>query len=198
MNAHKISGNGLRNAPGTPPHIGTPLTEPSILTRSGQAFYYERPDDFDYSLADIGYALGNLCRYAGQNGWWSVAQHSLLVAWLAEPRDKLRALLHDASEAFLVDVPGPLKRMDCMVGYRELEAQVMRAIHREFGILEDAEAEKRVKRADILAYEMESKYLGRGNGYAELSLVIPEEIRRMNRAEAQDEFERMAEWLLEQ
>jgi 5'-deoxynucleotidase YfbR-like HD superfamily hydrolase len=149
-------------------------------------------------LADIGYALGNLCRYAGHTGWWSVAQHSLLVAWLAEPKDKLRALLHDASEAFLVDVPGPLKRMECMAGYRELESKVMRAIHRQFGIPEDVEAEKRVKQADILAYEMESKYLGRGNGYSELSLVIPEEIRRMNRAESQYEFERMAIWLMSQ
>lgn len=40
----------------------------------------------------------------------------------------MAALLHDASEAYLVDIPAPLKRLPFMEGYRALERRVQRAI----------------------------------------------------------------------
>jgi hypothetical protein len=172
--------------------------EASIRTHSGQTFYYDKPEDFEYSLADIGYALGNICRFVGQAGWWSVAQHSLLVSELVEPKDKLRGLLHDAAEAFVTDLPSALKHMPQMTFYRELDKRITKAIYRQFGVPEDKEANKRVKQMDILAYEMESKLLGRGKVYEELAIDVPLWIRALNNGEAGREFERRAVWLMEQ
>jgi uncharacterized protein len=131
-----------------------------IVTHSGRKFYFEWPEEFDYVAEDIGFALGNLCRFAGHGGWYSVAQHCLFVSSLVDPKDKLRALLHDASEAYLVDVPGPLKRLPIMDGYRDLEERVMTAIYTQFGVPVDTTAAHRVKEADLIALRIEARYLG--------------------------------------
>lgn len=132
-----------------------------IVTRTGQRFYFDRPEWFHYTTTDIAPALANLCRFAGQMRWWSVAQHSLLVGALVPPRHRLRGLLHDASEAFLADIPSPLKHSPIMRGYRALEARTMAAIHEDFGLAEeDAEGDAEVKQADLLALRAEALYLG--------------------------------------
>ena len=171
-----------------------------IVTHSGQRFYYDRPETFEFSLSEIGYALGNLCRFSGQHGWWSVAQHSLFVSDLLEQRDQLRGLLHDASEAFMVDVPGPLKQMSFMSGYKELEGRVMKAIHRQFGIPEDEQAEQRVKRADMIAFKAEANMLGMNpQGWDDWPLVpVGTYLSGLQNGQAGKEFERRALWLLEQ
>lgn len=67
--------------------------------------------------------------------FYSVAQHSALVAELiqtAHPRQPKRlyraAALHDAAEAFGLDVPSPIKRMPMMAAYREWLRGVEEAI----------------------------------------------------------------------
>jgi uncharacterized protein len=174
----------------------------SIVTHSGQRFYFERPEEFEYKLSDIGFALGNLCRFSGQLGWWSVAQHSLLVEHMVEPRDKFRALLHDASEAFLVDVPGPLKQLPIMNGYKELEAKVMVAIHKQFGVPVDEEAERRVKVADIAARRAEGEMLGFLKSdwpeWEQVPVEIPEWIRKLNNGQAGKVFGGRAVWYLKE
>jgi hypothetical protein len=167
------------------------MTGEYIATHSGQVFYFERPEDFRYLESEIGFALGKLCRWAGHGRWWSVAQHSLFVSELVEPRDKLRALLHDASEAYLVDVPGPLKHMDCMAGYRELEARVRAAIHKQFGVIPDVEAEKRVKWADATAGNSEAAWMGLycENTSGTPTCLPPLRLMNMNNGEAGKAFE---------
>lgn len=131
-----------------------------IATHSGKKFYFDSPEQFEYSLNDIGFSLANLCRYAGHGGWWSVAQHSLALSDLAEPKDKLRALLHDATEAYLVDVPGPLKHMEIMQEYCALERRVGRALNKQFGLPEDTVADKRVKQLHMSLSRTEAEMLG--------------------------------------
>ena len=193
-------GNGPRNVPGASPPI--PYRDnargPSIITNDGQFFYFEEPEKYEYSYPVIGHALANICRFAGQGGWWSVGQHSILVAQLALPKDTLRALLHDASEAFMVDVPGPLKSMPFMDGYRELEARVTRAIHKQFGIPKDEEAERRVKEIDLAVRPAEAHMIGIGYGEDNGHVEIPRWIVKLGRNMVADEFVRQAKWCSEQ
>ena len=60
--------------------------------------------------ADIGAALACTPRYAGLLGPWSVAHHSILAARLSPPGHRLHALLHDAHEIYLGDIPTPTRR----------------------------------------------------------------------------------------
>lgn len=88
---------------------------PYIQTVSGRRFNPLAPDPAEVEIGDIARALSNQCRFGGNcRRFYSVGQHSCLVADLVGERggdagDQLWALLHDASEAYLVDLPHPLK-----------------------------------------------------------------------------------------
>lgn len=96
------------------------------------------PEDID--LVDIANALARQCRYLGHvSGFVSVGEHSLVVSRLLEERGESRliqatGLLHDASEAYLGDIAGPLKRLSPFDGYREVEEHVERVIAARFGL----------------------------------------------------------------
>lgn len=62
----------------------------------------------------------------------SVAEHSINVAHLMPSGLALEGLLHDAAEAYLVDVPRPIKTL-LHPAYGWLEAKIMTAINEAFG-----------------------------------------------------------------
>lgn len=64
----------------------------------------------------------------------SVAQHSVWVSHYCAPADALWGLLHDASEAYLIDVPRPLKRTPEFEFYRRVEKEAQGAICQAFGM----------------------------------------------------------------
>lgn len=109
-----------------------------ILTYTGKRFYPIEPRMQDVDIVDIGHALSNLCRYAGHPPHhYSVAQHSIHVAEdianLGHPRDaQLAGLLHDAPEAYVVDVPAPVKKY--LPDYRKIEDRLWQVIQAKFGI----------------------------------------------------------------
>ena len=85
------------------------------------------------------------CRYAGHcKRFYSVAEHSVLLSQAVAPEHRLWALLHDASEAYLVDVPRPVKPF--LPGYREAEDRLMAAVCERFGLPHAMPCE--VKRVD--------------------------------------------------
>jgi 5'-deoxynucleotidase YfbR-like HD superfamily hydrolase len=65
-------------------------------------------------IEDITHALSQRCRYAGHTpGFYSVAQHLVLCSDQALklcPDLALTALMHDASEAYLSDLPARRNR----------------------------------------------------------------------------------------
>jgi hypothetical protein len=63
-----------------------------------------------------------------------VAEHSVRVAQILPAEEALWGLLHDAAEAYLVDLARPLKQLSGFSPYRETEAKVMAAICEHFGI----------------------------------------------------------------
>jgi hypothetical protein len=116
-----------------------------IQTWSGQAFWPVDPHAEDVLIEDIAHALSHLCRYSGHClQFYSVAEHSVLLSRAVPPEDALWALLHDASEAYLVDVPRPIKPY--LGGYLEAEARIMAAVCERFGLPPEMPAS--VKAAD--------------------------------------------------
>jgi len=106
-----------------------------IPTYSGGRFRLFAPHRGDITIEDIAHGLSLLCRFSGQiREFYSVAQHSELVSKLCAPQHALRGLLHDASEAFLVDIPRPLKSHRQFGFYRRTESAAMRAICNTFGV----------------------------------------------------------------
>jgi hypothetical protein len=114
-----------------------------IMTASGAAFWPLEPRVEDVAIADIAHHLSHLCRFTGAvHTFYSVAQHSVLVCEelvIASPdRDKstagLYGLLHDASEAYLMDVPRPLKHAPEFEVYRAAEAHLQAVIYQAFGL----------------------------------------------------------------
>jgi hypothetical protein len=106
-----------------------------LQTFTGRLVHPMRLTVDDVDIRDIAHALSMLCRFGGHaQQFYSVAQHSFLASQLVPPDEALWALLHDASEAYLVDVPTPLKRLAAMSGYRAVEAQVQLTICHAFGL----------------------------------------------------------------
>lgn len=80
-----------------------------IETQNG-TFHLDAPV---FRACDIAHALGQIARFNGHGKFfYSVAEHSLLVAAIMEELDigdPLEGLMHDATEAYLSDVPSPFK-----------------------------------------------------------------------------------------
>lgn len=94
---------------------------PFIMTYSGKRFELENPE---FDIVDIAHALSCSPRYNGHAKYpYTVSQHSVMVVELTErlwrekyeedvPKMVMReALLHDATEAYLTDVPSPFKQL---------------------------------------------------------------------------------------
>lgn len=93
------------------------------------------PDPARIHIDDIAHALSLTCRFLGHSDcFYSVAQHSVMVSELVPPPDALWGLLHDAAEAYLCDLPAPIKQAPGMWFYRKSEVLLTRAIARRFGL----------------------------------------------------------------
>lgn len=103
-------------------------------TVSGKKIDLTSPDPDQIIVEDIAHALFKIPRFNGHiEEQWSVGHHSLGVATLVSDQYKLEALLHDATEAYLCDIPSPLK---WFLGdaYREVEIRIARAIGLRFSV----------------------------------------------------------------
>lgn len=87
------------------------MSDTTIDTRSGISFDFLNATVDDILWIDIAIALGKICRFGGHCiGFYSVAQHSCLVADILPLEIKLYGLLHDAHEAYIGDMTKPFKR----------------------------------------------------------------------------------------
>ncbi len=102
------------------------------MTHSGILINVLNPEPKNIVIEDIAHALSNMPRFGGQlNRHHSVAQHSVMAAKMAKKEDKLAALMHDASEAYLLDMPTPIKNH--LPHYKWYENNLMLTIAEKFG-----------------------------------------------------------------
>lgn len=127
-----------------------------ISTYLGNRFYLLNPRIDDVVIEDIAHGLAYQCRFNGQTRtFYSVAQHSIIVAELVPAEQRLAALLHDAAEAYLGDMVKPLKLL--LPEFSSIEFQVSSIIAAKFGLPGFDFPE--IKRADLIALATEKRDL---------------------------------------
>jgi len=130
----------------------------AILIHSGILFDVFNPREEDIKIIDIAHALSNLCRYGGHSPkFYSVAQHSVLCSLQAgTPQEQMECLMHDASEAYLIDLPRPIKRN--IPQYVQIEDALLKVICEHFKLT--FPLSERVHEVDnfILHFEYERFY----------------------------------------
>lgn len=127
-------------------------TENAIRTYTGKAFDLLILDPDTICIEDIAHALARVPRFGGHlPNTYSVAQHSVMVS-ISLPLDlALAGLLHDASEAYLGDMPSPFKKL--MPDYKRLESNLMHSIAKKFRFQYPLDPE--IKKADASALSEE-------------------------------------------
>ena len=127
---------------------------PYFRTYTGRHVHPLDPQPEEISIFDVAHSLSQICRFLGHTeGFYSVAQHSVLVSRHVPNEDALWGLLHDASEAYLCDLPAPIKHDPQMSIYRIAEDRLMLAVCERYGLR--PEMPESVKLADkvLLATE---------------------------------------------
>lgn len=137
------------------------LHRTDILLASGNFFDFMFPEKSVFTVADIAHSLANECRFCGHTReFYSVAQHSVLASHIVPPEHAMAALFHDAAEAFVKDIPKPLKRL--LPDYAIVEHRVEAAIFKRLGIAYPLPA--CVKEADAILLATEKRDLMPHNG----------------------------------
>lgn len=135
--------------------------KPWIQTYSGRCALLLSPHPDMVSIDDIAVALSNQCRFLGHvRSFYSVAQHSVVVSRAVPNFLALAALLHDAAEAYVGDMPRPLKRhTECGSLFQRLEARWQTTIEYHFGLEEGLLDHEAIMIADCRALLAEKRDL---------------------------------------
>jgi len=147
-----------------------------IDTASGVRLDLDNPRAEDIRIEDIAGGLSKVCRFGAQPlEYYSVAQHALLVQRLVaeagHPELALVALHHDSHEAYVCDIPKPLKNKISAINdaYEAVCDELDLVIAEAFGFEwpEQGSSEQRViKCADRQALFMEAARLLPDHGKA--------------------------------
>lgn len=134
--------------------------KPEISLVGGAMFNFAEPDPDVVTIEVIASAISKQCRFAGHiTRFYSVAEHCVRGSYVCD--DPLAFLLHDAAEAFIVDLPTPLKQL--FPEYGPLERSVHQLVERKFGvsILDNAA----VKHTDLVMLATEKRDLKPGSAH---------------------------------
>lgn len=136
---------------------------------SGCWFDFADPQPDQIDLDDIATALSNACRFGGHVPWhYSVAEHACLVRDLVRqdhPELGAAALHHDSHEAYMGDLPTPLKNALEQAGvYRPMVDAIDAAIGELFGLDPAQFHHPAIQEADLLALRMEASVVKRSKG----------------------------------
>lgn len=154
-----------------------------ITTYTGKKLHYLEPQLDEIDIKDIAHALSLTCRFGGHcSEFYSVAEHCIRVAEIVPHKYNLQALLHDAGEAYLPDVPRPIK-WDLPM-YKEIENKIMDAILNKFNL--DHVGKSEIKEADNILLATEARDLmDNTKDWADLPTPLTEIIVPMRSGEAE-------------
>ncbi len=135
-----------------------------IHTYSGKYIDYKNPDFNEINITDIAHHLSLENRFMGQaSEACSVASHSLFCAEIAQyldysPYMQLRVLMHDFHEAYVKDIPTPLKKV--CPDFCALEAKFEKLVELRYMLPALTEQEiQQIKYVDLIALLMEKNAL---------------------------------------
>lgn len=147
--------------------------EGKVRLYSGKYVKLTELTEDDICLEDVAHALAMKCRWNGNSsGFFSILSHTLLVQFLLDDKNNntLQALLHDAHEAYLFDIPAPVKTLEPFIPLVKLEKDIQSIINRKYGI--DTCDTVDVKRADTDALRLEWNSCVLNNGAEELNSLL--------------------------
>lgn len=136
--------------------------------------------DFDclkleqFCIDDIAVHLSQTCRFGGgtrrgdEPRFYSVAEHSVMVSHVladrgAHPEYIFAGLMHDAHEAYVGDIPTPLKRL-FGAEYKQITRQLDDMICRKFDINRDVLHSAGVIEADAVMLTIETWHMTASGG----------------------------------
>lgn len=177
-----------------------------LETVTGQLVDVSNPDPATINIEDIAWGLSRMPRFCGQTVTaiaYNTAQHSLFVAsevetivydnWdkhltACEKIEKneliLKALLHDAAEAYTGDLPSPVKHLDNLRPIIiQIETGLMNAIYTSLKLSPLTKYEEEViKRADRIAQKIEAHAFmpSRGKHWENLPNVSLERLQQFS------------------
>jgi len=132
------------------------MNVPAVSTKSGRRVALLNPSPSQIVIGDIAHGLAHQCRFNGQTSkFYSVAQHSVLVASILPRELRLAGLLHDASEAYLGDVVQPLK--DLLPEYQAIEENFCKVLGMRFGV--NLQHNDAIRHADLVVLATERRDL---------------------------------------
>ncbi len=132
-----------------------------ITTYTEEHFYPTAPEADKLKIPDIAHSLSLQCRGNGHvKTFFSVGQHCINCAKEAEargysPRVVLACLLHDASEAYVSDVPRPFKKE--LPSFVEWENKILDVIYEKWlgsNLTPDEECLVKLVDDDMLYYDL--------------------------------------------
>jgi 5'-deoxynucleotidase YfbR-like HD superfamily hydrolase len=173
-----------------------------LETVTGQLVDIGNPDPSTINIEDIAWGLSRMSRFCGQTVTpiaYNVAQHSLFVAEEVDSILKanvsrlslyqysdivLKALLHDAAEAYTGDLPSPVKHLEKLRPIIiQIETGLMNAIYLSLGIVGPTEEEEKlIKQADRIAQKIEAHAFmpSRGKHWENLPTVSLERLQQFS------------------
>lgn len=166
----------------------------SLLTFTNHRMSPAGPKAGDIRIVDIAHALSMLPRANGHfRCFFSVAQHSLNCSYEGEARGyskrlQLMLLLHDASEAYLADVPRPVKFN--LPDYLAVENRLEQMIYDTYGLGRVVKEEQKIiDEVDtaFMYYEFERLHVG-GGYQVPYKLTKAWPLLEQNMAEVEEEF----------
>lgn len=152
----------------------TPEGDLWILSANGTAYWPTDPRPENIDIQVIAQSLSQKVRFGGHGRpFYSVAQHVVLVKNIVEeyaPTEGVskyvtfqaarHALVHDAHEAWLVDLPSPLKKQPAIRQvWREWEALWDAVIFETLDVEDTPEIRQLVKTADLVAMRLEGEHI---------------------------------------
>lgn len=172
-----------------------------LETYTGMDIDVVNPDPTRIIIEDIAHALSNICRYGGHSSYfYSVGQHSIIVSREIErlgygPGIQLYGLLHDASEAYICDIPRPTKKN--IIGYLEMETNMQNTIYKALDIEKpDTNITNIVTIVDYEVLQYEARRLMKKHSWAKDNCIkIDADIKYMPMKEVKKEFLKMYEKL---
>ncbi|MFH0901695.1 MAG: hypothetical protein V2A73_13790 [Pseudomonadota bacterium] len=172
-----------------------------IQTYSGLRFNPLNPRIEDVKPIDIVTALGRAPRFAGHLAIaYPVASHAVMVSYEIEPELALYGLHHNDTEAYLVDVPRPVKRQ--LPEYMEAEKRLSAMIYEALGLEElDRYEQEELDRADnaVLRWEAENLFVAGPTDHwsdrlPQMKRYVPDATWTMERTPAQATSMFVARW----